>query len=287
MRLKPYWAALFLFLPAALFTGCDNSLGSADPDALFDPPEITLNYISISALPAKLEYELNESSNWTGLEITGHYSDGSSKIETFSNADLSGFDSSYYGTKTITVAINGKSVSFNVLVKPALESISISSLPAKLEYELNESPDWTGLEITGRYSDWTTKVETFSNADISGFDSSSAGTKTIIVTINEKSATFSVTVWGKGTGDVSILVPSSDDISITIAPGTTNTLTATAGYSGYQWYVDDIGRPADNESNGRALTLTVPAYTAGQHRVRVLAYKQGLPYSGEIILMVN
>ena len=75
-------------------------------------------------------------------------------------------------------------------------SLSIDSLPYKTVYAIGESPDWTVLEVRKTYSDgridnlnWN-----YSGCEISGFDSSNHGVKTITVSINGVSATFTVTV---------------------------------------------------------------------------------------------
>jgi hypothetical protein len=245
----------------------------------------TLNSLSVSTAPTKQVYEWGEGADWTGLEVTGTYSDGSTRVET--DYTISGFDSSSPGEKTITVsksAYNYTADYFTVTVE-GLTSLSISVQPSKLVYEVGESPDWTGLVVIGYYFIKNPQIETINyNSEISGFDSSSPGIKTITVTKNGVSSpSFTVEVLPRGSGGITILpVPSqTGDITLTQA-GTT--VTASDGYANYQWFVDDMARPANSGSNGKAITLSVPPYSAGKHRVRVTAWKQGLPYSGEITI---
>ena len=85
---------------------------------------------------------------------------------------------------------------------PVLQSIEITSSPDKTEYNVGEAFDPTGLTLKLTYSDGST--ETITNGfTISGFDSSTVGTKTITVTYSGFTTTFEVTVVEqKLTGDV-------------------------------------------------------------------------------------
>ena len=73
-----------------------------------------------------------------------------------------------------------------------LSSISVKE-PTKTNYFVGESLDTTGMTVTANYSDNTTKDVT-SEASLSGFDSTTAGIKTITVTYQGKTATFTVNV---------------------------------------------------------------------------------------------
>jgi len=75
-----------------------------------------------------------------------------------------------------------------------LEEISITSLPTKLTYLVGEALDLSGIQITGYYDDDSTKSENVNSATINGFDSSTAGIKTVTITISGKSDSFPVTV---------------------------------------------------------------------------------------------
>ncbi len=77
-----------------------------------------------------------------------------------------------------------------------LSGISVSSLPDKLTYTVGEEFDMTGLAVTVKYSDGTSKAAT--EYTLSGFDSTAEGTKTITVSYTEgsvtKTCTFDVVV---------------------------------------------------------------------------------------------
>ena len=71
--------------------------------------------------------------------------------------------------------------------------ISVTKLPTKTEYYVGGTLDTTGLEITAKYTDNTEKIIT-SDLTITGFNSSTAGTKTVTVDYKGKTATFNVKV---------------------------------------------------------------------------------------------
>ena len=73
----------------------------------------------------------------------------------------------------------------------ALDSITVSG-PTKTEYKIGAELDLAGLEVTAHYSDGSeVAVEEY---EVSGFDSSTAGEKTVTVTYEGKIAAFTVNV---------------------------------------------------------------------------------------------
>ena len=163
------------------------------------PAPITLSSIAITTLPNKIVYAIGDSFDQTGLVVTGTMSDGSKVIETIVASDITGFDSSKAGTDTLTVTFQGKTATFDVTISSSvtpitLSSIVITTLPNKIVYAIGDSFDQTGLVVTGTMSDGTTQIETIVASDITGFDSSTIGTKTLVVTFGGKTATFNVNV---------------------------------------------------------------------------------------------
>ena len=76
---------------------------------------------------------------------------------------------------------------------PTITGITIKTQPGKTEYWVGESLDTTGLVLTATYSDGTTK-EITEGFTVTGFDSATAGEKTVTVTYEGFTATFKVTV---------------------------------------------------------------------------------------------
>lgn len=104
------------------------------------------------------------------------------------------------GTVTVTVkTLDGECQdTCEITVKEAeipveLESISVTG-PTKTEYEVGEDLDLTGLKVTAHYSDGTEKELEAGSYEVTGFDSATAGEKTVTVTYEGKTAEFKVTV---------------------------------------------------------------------------------------------
>ena len=69
-----------------------------------------------------------------------------------------------------------------------------------MNYFKGDALDLNGLVVTGNYSDNTTKTESVGMDNISGFDSSTTGEKTITITVGGKTATFKVEVYDEAVG---------------------------------------------------------------------------------------
>lgn len=102
------------------------------------------------------------------------------------------------GSSIATTISNGN---VTVELEPAktLTSISVQTNPTKTTYEIGEALDPAGLTLKLNYSDGSTEIIS-SGFTTSGFNSSSAGTKTITVTYSGKTTTFNVTI-NSSTGD--------------------------------------------------------------------------------------
>ena len=104
------------FTPAVLFPNGNKEINSATLYAVWKSnTAVTLKGIEISALPTKTHYRLSTPFNQNGLKIALKYSDNTEKIIT-EGFNISGFDSSAAGEKTITVAYEGRVATFTVLV---------------------------------------------------------------------------------------------------------------------------------------------------------------------------
>ncbi len=74
-----------------------------------------------------------------------------------------------------------------------LESISVQTMPTKVLYEVGESMDISGLSLKLHFEDDTTSTLT-NGFEITGYDSTSAGTKTITVRYERQTTTFDVSI---------------------------------------------------------------------------------------------
>lgn len=91
-----------------------------------------------------------------------------------------------------------------------LNSIEVEALPAKTKYLLNAPFDSSGLKIKLNYINNTPKSIT-EGFELTGFDSSTAGEKTITATYEDKTVTFTVLVEDLKTGDL------NDDLNINLS----------------------------------------------------------------------
>jgi hypothetical protein len=135
--------------------------------------------------------------NPAGIAVTGHYSDGTTETEAPLSYSVTGYDSEKSGSQTLLVTLNGKTATFSVTVGyPAppviLNSISVTTL--KTSYAYGEELDPTGIVVRGYYSDDTDKIEAADEYTVTGYNPEKSGSQTLLVTLNGKTATFSVTV---------------------------------------------------------------------------------------------
>lgn len=141
---------------------------------------VDISGIEVKTMPTKVEYPKGDVFDATGLSVLVKYTDGTSETIT-SGFELSGFDSSSVGEKTITVTYKTHTATFKVTVYD-LSGIRITSFPSKVYYKIGETFDSSGLMVAEVRQDGTEKEIT--DYDISGFDSSTAGSKTITVSYN-------------------------------------------------------------------------------------------------------
>jgi hypothetical protein len=177
-------AAGLAFLLILSFSGCPMN----SPE---EGPELTA--IRVSSPPTKTVYTIGETFNPAGLEVTGTWSDGSEKPVT--DYTLSDVDTSTAGTKTVTVSKGALTGEFTLRVRDpdsVMVSIVVTALPDKTHYAIGETFDSAGLEITGIWSDeFEDPVTGWTLGEV---DTSTAGTKTVTVTLNGLEAAFIVSV---------------------------------------------------------------------------------------------
>ena len=156
----------------------------------------------ILTLPSKLEYIVIEDTelDLTGGSLTIKYVNGApDKILSLDDESVSvtGYDSSTVGTQTITVAYNGKTTTFNIVVRKIVSSVEIANLPEKLEYEIGDtSLDLSGGQLLVTYNDGS-KVNISmmdSRVTTSGFDGTIVGIQIITISFENKTTTFNVVV---------------------------------------------------------------------------------------------
>jgi len=191
-----------LLLAALFFTGCDiETENIKSPSA---SSEKNLVGIQITKLPAQVEYFIDEPFDLDGIQVMAIYSNNAKEEVFIGVKNVSGFDSSEAGTKTLTVTWNGKSATFDITVDNIyLSEVKITSLPAKIGYSMYEELELDGLEVTATFNDKSTRELSIHELVITGFDKNNLGKQIITVSFGGTgigaglSDTFEVTVTAK------------------------------------------------------------------------------------------
>ncbi len=175
-----------------------------------DIEAVKLVSVAVKTNPTKISYYQGETLDSTGLTLTATYNNGKTETVT-SGFTCSALDSSSAGQKTVTVTYQGLTTTFDVtVIAVTLVSVTVKTMPNKTSYFTGESFDQTGLTLTAAYNNG--KTETISSGiSCTGFNSATAGTKTITASYGGKSTTFTV--------NVKAIVPTG--ISIKTAPSKT------------------------------------------------------------------
>lgn len=148
----------------------------------------------ITSYPAKLDYLQYDAFDATGLEVVATYNDGIT--EKVTDYKMIGF-SSNPGTHTISIAYKGWVETFTVNVTPRILTNLIVETPTKLTYYLGEEFDATGLKVTACYNNGQQVV--VDDYTVTGFDSKTAGTKTIAIGYGGFTSAFSISVSERST----------------------------------------------------------------------------------------
>lgn len=177
----------------------DNSFDN-DPNTEADtvpdtelPPELELEAIEVASMPTKTTYYVGEILDITGLTVNAIYNDDSTET-IISEFACSPMELTSVGDETITVEYNGKTTTFNISVQEVtLVDIEIKSYPGKTTYNIGETLNTSGLALTAKYSNGSTKTIT-SGFTCSPMEFAEAGTTTVTVSYNDKTAKFDVNV---------------------------------------------------------------------------------------------
>ncbi|MGI6487138.1 MAG: bacterial Ig-like domain-containing protein [Syntrophothermaceae bacterium] len=95
---------------------------ASKPLVISEGGDVTLESIMITKPATKLVYIKGDSLDISGLEVTGHYSNGTSRVETITTANVSDFDSSKPGRQLLTITINGKTATYEVTITKPIEA---------------------------------------------------------------------------------------------------------------------------------------------------------------------
>lgn len=157
--------------------------------------------ISISTLPNKTVYYLGDTFNKTGIVVTGTTSDGET-VEITKGYTLSGFDSENVGNKTITVTFKKFTATFDVEVREDVIT-EISNVYYTKDYLIGW--EFSSFSISIKWESGKTEQLRSGNTEgigVSGFDSTTAGQKTVVISYSGVSKEISVVIHTSATLDV-------------------------------------------------------------------------------------
>jgi hypothetical protein len=177
---------------------------------------------------------------------------------------------------------------------PILMSISISSPPKKLVYVRGEDLDLGGLEISGTYSDGTSRIEEINPEYVSGYDKTKAAAQTITINIEGKTATFTITVCvtelyvGLGwPDDGNVVITGFPDGRILCSRTGNGGLVQECilnieGYKLTECWVG--GKKIKNSAQG--FVINAAQYAVGTYSISCIGMKGDIPFSMELPFMV-
>lgn len=151
--------------------------------------ESQIQQIRVVSNPKKMVYLIGEEPDFSGLKIEGVRENGTTFTVYTSKCQITGFDSSTVGMKTITVAYEGYKTTFYVSVEepprstPELVGITLNPKP-KTEYKVGEWLDTDGGVILCEYADGSTHGVSLINQHVYGWENAydqGAGTYTLTV----------------------------------------------------------------------------------------------------------
>ena len=158
---------------------------------------VTLVSISVTA-PTKVAYLTTDTAlDLAGMVVTANYSDNTHEAIA-QGYNVSTVDFSTPGEKTVTVTYEGKTDSFKITVAspvPAVTLVSITvTAPTKVAYLTTDTAlDLIGMVVTANYSD-NTHEAIAQGYNVGTVDFSTPGEKTVTVTYQGKTDSFTITV---------------------------------------------------------------------------------------------
>lgn len=157
-------------------------------------PVKEVSSIAIITPPDKTEYVEGQSFDKTGMVVEATYDD-------YTKGNVTEFtytpDGALTTTNTsITVSFGGQTANQAItVVAKEITSIDITREPTKTVYEIGDTPDWSGMEVTASYNDDSSRVLESSEYSVTGFNSAAnAESQTITVTSTSGSKTDTFTV---------------------------------------------------------------------------------------------
>ena len=216
-------------------------------------PGRTYTSISVTTLPDKTSYYEGQTFDATGMVVTGTTIEGDTL--TVTGYSVSGFDSSVVGTNTITISFKNCTTTIDLQILKDVPT-SIQNIALGNDHYLI-GDEISSISVIVNYASGKYKGID-SGFEISGFDSTTAGSKTLTVTYEGISGQKTVYV--------------SSTATITLAPGTKTTYVIGESFNEYKTYCTvtyDDGYQFDLSSGSGATFSGFDSTTAGTCEVTV------------------
>lgn len=156
-----------------------------------DDAQKTVESLKVDASKAKTEFVVNEQFTYNGLEVKAVYSDKSESAVT--GYTVAPPDMSTAGEKDVTVSYQQKTATYKITVSELeLTGITLNTDKAPKTFRVGDTFSYEGLIVTANYADNSSKAVT--GYTVSTPDLTSTGEKTVTVTYEGKTATYTVNV---------------------------------------------------------------------------------------------
>lgn len=154
--------------------------------------------IEITTEPTKTVYTEGETFDSTGMVVTGHYSNETSKE--ISDYTVSPSEALTLEDTIVTISYEGKTTNISITVEEDLiNSIAITTEPTKVSYTEGETLDITGLVVSATFA--SGKTEVLDNSELTFVPTLETQLTTedtsVTVSYYELSASFNITVNGE------------------------------------------------------------------------------------------
>jgi uncharacterized protein YjdB len=121
-----------------------------------------------------------------------------------------------------------EAISSSTTTTATLQSIAITTPASKLSYSIGNKLDITGLVVTGTYSNGSTKTESISASNITGFNSATAAVNQVLtITDGTRTTTYKVQITTASNTLTKVTGVSLNKSSSAISVGSSDTLIAT------------------------------------------------------------
>ena len=262
MKKRLLTLALVVLAFALILTSCDILKGDKQ-----------VTKLTIVDGTFQYSYEVGETVDLTKIKVQADYNDGTSKVLSYSDLDISAIDTSVAGTKTVTIKYSDVTLSVDVKVETkvneedetpvvTLSSIAIDASSVATRVIKGDAYTTENIKVIATYSDNTTKTVPVADLTVGTVDTATAGAKTLTVSYQGKNAELAVSVV-----EVKALqIIGNGANGITVMQGGT---IATEGFTAFATYTDDVVESVANS----ALTFVLPSTAEAGNKTVKITYR--------------